>query len=255
MERLRLDRIISDAGIASRKEASQLIKHGFVIVDGQTAKSGADKFNPINSEIYVSGVRLKYKEHHYLMMNKPAEFVSATEDLKEKTVLDLLEGPYRNLELFPAGRLDKDAEGLLLLTDDGEWAHKVISPGKKIYKTYYVETAGTLTVEDAAAFQNRIVLKDGLECLPGELFILQSGEKSTAFVRIREGKYHQVKRMLASLGKPVLYLRRVSIGGLQLDEKIASGKYRELSLDEIASVFGDAPDYETLIEFDHNRTR
>lgn len=237
MSMLRLDRIISDSGIASRKEAARLIRSGFVTVDGRIAASGDEKVDPEASEILVDGKPLRYRQFHYLMMNKPAGYVSATEDRSEKTVLELLDGVYRRLALFPAGRLDKDAEGLLLLTDDGDWAHRVISPNKNIYKTYYVETDGPLGQEDINAFHEGVVLKDGLVCLPAGLRILASGIKSSGFVMIREGKYHQVKRMLASRGKPVTYLRRIAIGGLHLEEDLKTGAYRELTEQEAASVF------------------
>lgn len=237
MSYMRLDKIISDSGYASRSEAAQLIKNGFVIVDGRMASAGADKYDPDHSEIFVSGKKLVFKEKHYLMMNKPAGYVSATEDRNEKTVNDLLEGAYSRLNLFPAGRLDKDAEGLLLLTDDGDYAHRIITPSKKVFKTYYVETDGALSDDDEDAFKSGILLKDGLLCLPAQLEIMTSGEKSTAYVRIQEGKYHQVKRMLASLGKPVTYLKRMAIGGLQLDKKLAPGQYRELTDEEIKSIF------------------
>lgn len=237
MEWIRLDKLISDAGIATRREAAQLIKTGFVTVGGQMALTGADKVDPNLSEIFVSGKRLEFRKNHYLMMNKPAGYVSATEDRNEKTVSDLLVGADSRLGLFPAGRLDKDAEGLLILTDDGDFAHRIITPSKKVYKTYYVETDGVLCADDADAFRNGILLKDGLLCLPACLEILTSGEKSTAHVKIREGKYHQVKRMLAALGKPVTYLKRVAIGGLQLDECLAPGQYRELTREEAESIF------------------
>ncbi len=237
MERIRLDKIISDAGFASRREAAQLIKNGFVTVDGQPALTGADKADPNLSEIIVSGRRLAYRKKHYLMMNKPAGYVSATEDRSEKTVSDLLEGAYSRLDLFPAGRLDKDAEGLLILTDDGDFAHRIITPSKKVYKTYYVETDGALGEGDETAFQKGILLKDGLLCLPAYLEIMTSGEKSTARVIIREGKYHQVKRMLASRGKSVIYLKRIAVGGLTLDEHLAPGQYREISEAEMESIF------------------
>lgn len=237
MEHMRLDKIISDAGVASRRETAQLIKNGFVTVNGQMASSGADKYNPDHSEIIVSGRKLVFRKKHYLMMNKPAGYVSATEDRNEKTVNDLLEGVYSRLNLFPAGRLDKDAEGLLILTDDGDYAHRIITPSKKVFKTYYIETDGALCIDDAEAFKKGILLKDGLLCLPAQLDIVTSGEMSTAYVKIREGKYHQVKRMLASLGKPVTYLRRVAVGGLPLDDRLAPGQYRELTEEETESVF------------------
>jgi 16S rRNA pseudouridine516 synthase len=237
MERIRLDKIIVDAGLASRREAAQLIKNGYVTVDGITAPSGAEKYDPDMSEIIVKGVPLKYRAHTYLMMNKPAGYVSATEDRSEKTISDLLEGHYSRLGLFPVGRLDKDAEGLLLLTDDGAYAHRIITPSKKVFKTYYVETSGLLDDRDAEAFRRGIVLKDGLHCLPARLEILTSGNTSTAYVKIREGKYHQVKRMLASLGKPVTYLKRIAVGGLYLDERLTAGQYRELTAEEAEAVF------------------
>jgi 16S rRNA pseudouridine516 synthase len=242
MERLRLEKIISDAGLASRKEAALLTKNGFVTVDGKTALSGADKYDPTESEIIVNGRILRYQKYHYLMMNKPAGYISATEDRNEKTICELLQGTDGRLGLFPAGRLDKDAEGLLLMTDDGDYAHRIITPSKNVFKTYYVETEGTLNSGDAAAFQSGIVLGDGLHCLPARLLILTSGIMSTAYVRIREGKYHQVKRMLASLGKPVTYLKRIAIGGLQLDERLAAGQYRELTQAEAESVFSQCCD-------------
>lgn len=241
MDQLRLDKIIADAGLASRREAAQLIKNGFVTVGGRLALSGAEKYDPEETEIIVSGRALTYRRHCYLMMNKPAGYVSSTEDRKEKTVMSLLDGAYGRLGLFPAGRLDKDAEGLLILTDDGDYAHRIITPSKKVYKTYYVETEGALSADDAAAFRDGIVLRDGLHCLPARLDILTSGDKSTAYVAVREGKYHQVKRMLASRGKPVTYLKRVAIGGLLLDERLAAGQYRELTAGEAGAVFsGDS---------------
>jgi 16S rRNA pseudouridine516 synthase len=246
MDKLRLDRIISESGRASRKEAAKLIRYGAVVVDGRTAKSGDEKYDPEASEILINGEILHYRKFHYLMLNKPAGYVSATEDQKETTVLELLDPVSRRLHLFPAGRLDKDAEGLLLLTDDGDWAHRVISPSKKVFKTYYAETEGALEPADIRAFREGMVLKDGLECLPAGLQILSSGEKSTCLVLIREGKYHQVKRMLASRGKPVIYLKRLAVGGLRLDETLAAGAYRELDEAEQALVFA-GPD-----NFDHN---
>ena len=243
MEWIRLDKIIADAGLASRSEASRLIKNGFVTVGGRPATSGAEKVDPAETEIIVRGKTLVYQRHHYFMMNKPSGYVSATEDRNEKTVSELLDGASSRLGLFPAGRLDKDTEGLLLLTDDGDYAHRIITPAKKIYKTYYVETDGALTDGDSAAFLSGIVLRDGLRCLPGRLDIIASGIKSTAYVKIREGKYHQVKRMLAALGKPVTYLRRVAIGGLKLDGQLKAGQYRELTAEEVGAVFSGDCDY------------
>lgn len=235
--KLRLDKIIADTGRASRKEATQLIKNGSVTVDGRIAASGSDKYDPDFSVIVVAGQRLVYSSRHYFMMNKPSGYVSATEDSREKTVQDLLQGDAAHLGLFPAGRLDKDAEGLLILTDDGDYVHRIISPSKHVWKAYYVRTTGVLELEDVSAFAAGITLKDGLECLPAELSILTTGDESTAIVKVREGKYHQVKRMLASRGKPVTYLKRIAIGGLLLDEGLAPASYRAMTSAEVAAVF------------------
>ncbi len=237
MEHIRLDKIISDTGLASRREAVRLIKSGFVTVDGRPALSGADKYDPSAAEISVRGIALEHRKHYYLMMNKPAGYVSATEDKTEMTVIQLLDRTCSRLGLFPAGRLDKDAEGLLILTDDGDYAHRIISPAHMVYKTYYVETEGSLSAGDEAAFSDGIVLRDGLHCLPARMKIITSGAKSTAYVKLREGKYHQVKRMLAACGKPVTYLKRIAIGGLKLDERLAAGQYRELTDEETEMVF------------------
>lgn len=237
MAKERLDKLISDSGLASRREAAQLIKNGCVVINGVIAASGADKYDSAVSEIIVGGTKLNINKNRYIMMNKPAGVVSSTEDRREKTVCDLLEGTERRLNLFPAGRLDKDAEGLLLLTNDGDYAHRIISPAKKVYKTYAVITEGKLQEADVRAFELGIVLKDGLVCLPARLYIDSVGETSKATVMIREGKYHQVKRMLASLGKPVIYLKRIAIGGLRLDDRLMPGQYRELSAAETEAVF------------------
>ncbi len=237
MPTIRLDKLIADCGLASRREASQLVKNGFVLLNGEPARSGDMKVDPETDSITVCGAQLRYKRARYFMMNKPAGCVSATEDPKEKTVLDLLGGADKNLGLFPAGRLDKDAEGLLLLTNDGDWAHRVISPSKDVYKTYYAETDGRLTSEDISAFAEGLVLKDGLRCLPAVLEIIRSGETSACYVKVREGKYHQVKRMLASRQNPVTLLRRVAIGSLRLDDRLSPGEYRELEAAEIVAVF------------------
>jgi len=239
MKLQRLDKIISDATSFSRKDVKGLIKAGRVTINGKIANSSEEKVDADTVEIVVSGEKINFCENHYFMMNKPAGYVSATEDVREKTVLELLKKEDKHLKLFPAGRLDKDAEGLLLLTDDGDFCHNVISPKKQIFKVYYVETEGKLTAEDAEAFEKGIILTDGLKCLPGHLEILKSDVESEAYVSICEGKFHQVKRMLASLGKPVKYLKRVKIGNLELDMQLEKGRYRELKKEEISKIFGN----------------
>jgi 16S rRNA pseudouridine516 synthase len=234
MALLRIDKIIADCGAASRKEAAALIKRGSVLANGVRVKSPSDKFDPDSDEISVNGQMLSYKKFRYIMMNKPSGYISSTEDAREKTVIELLDDGLKKQKLFPAGRLDKDAVGLLILTNDGEYAHNVISPNKKVDKRYYVRVDGVLTQNDCRSFESGIVLKDGLECRPAKLSILSDNE---GYVRIHEGKYHQVKRMLASLGKPVLYLKRCTIGSLQLDESLQPGEYREMTEEERLAVF------------------
>ena len=236
MAKLRLDKIISSTGEYSRSEASNLIRMGAVLVNGMPAASGADKYDPEIDEVVVKGVNISYAKYCYIMMNKPEGVLSATDDVRDKTVLDLLPEKYKKLKLFPAGRLDKASEGLMLLTNDGDYAHKVISPNKKVYKKYYVETEGVLTEKDCKAVELGIELKD-FTTMPGKMEIISAGEKSSAYVYIREGKFHQVRRMLQSLGKHVTYLKRMSIGGLVLDEKLGAGDYREMTSEEAFSVF------------------
>ncbi|MBQ8974695.1 MAG: 16S rRNA pseudouridine(516) synthase [Oscillospiraceae bacterium] len=247
MPKLRIDKIISDSGAASRRECAALIKRGAVTVDGVAVCSASDKFDPQEVKICVGGRVIDYKPFRYVMLNKPAGYVSATQDRRESTVMELLGEELRGFDLFPAGRLDKDAEGLLLLTNDGDYAHRVISPKKNISKLYYVTVQEPLEDRDRLAFENGIVLTDGTQCLPGELYILSSKQ---GLVRIHEGKYHQVKRMLAALGKPVEYLKRLCIGGLMLDDALSPGQYRELTVDGAAAVFDKSADecLETLLK-------
>jgi 16S rRNA pseudouridine516 synthase len=234
---IRLDKFLTDLGLTTRRQAARFLKSAAVTVNGRPALSPSEKVDPETDTIEVSGAKVAYKDKHYFMMNKPAGVVSATEDRRERTVLDLLDEQARRLRLFPAGRLDKDSEGLLLLTNDGDWAHRVISPSKDVVKTYYVEVEGLLTEEDAQAFRDGITLRDGLVCRPAVLKILTAGERSAALVYIREGKYHQVRRMVAARGKHVLYLKRIAIGALKLDERLQPGRWRELTEEEVKSVF------------------
>lgn len=234
MPKLRLDRILSEAGIVSRRESAGLIRTGAVTVNGVPVRAPAEKFDPETATITVNGRPVTYARFHYVMLNKPAGVISATEDAADKTVLDLLGPEYSVFHLFPAGRLDKDAEGLMLLTDDGDYAHRVMAPKKKVDKLYYVRTEVPLQPGDCDRFAAGITLADGTQCLPGTLILLAQRE---ALVRIHEGKYHQVKRMLAALGKPVTYLKRLCIGGLLLDPALAPGQYRPLTETEARSVF------------------
>ena len=235
MEKQRLDKIIASTGRFSRREVKLLVRQGRVLVDGVPARSAEDRMTPETAEITVDGERLAWRRYTWLMMNKPAGVLSATEDGRGKTVLDLLPEELRRRELFPVGRLDKDTEGLLLLTNEGGLAHDLLSPKKHVDKVYYARTAGELEEADCRAFAAGMVLGDGLECLPAGLEVLSAGAGgSEALVTLREGKFHQVKRMLAARGKPVLYLKRMKMGNLTLDPALEPGEYRFLTEEEVA---------------------
>lgn len=236
MAQQRLDKIIASTGRYSRREVKTLVREGRVLVDGCIAASAEDKCDPLTARISVNGEELFYREHAYVMLHKPAGVLSATEDGRGETVLDLLAPEYRKIGLFPVGRLDKDTEGLLLLTDDGALAHDLLAPKKHVDKVYFARTDGALDDADCKAFEQGITLGDGLECLPAKLEILKSDAQSEALITIREGKFHQIKRMLASRGKPVVYLKRLSMGSLTLDEGLSKGKYRLLTAEEIKNL-------------------
>ena len=229
MELQRLDKIIASGGRNTRSSVKLLVRQGRVLVDGVPARSAEDKADPETAEIVVDGEPLAWRRYTWLMMNKPAGVLSATEDGRGETVLDLLPPELRRRGLFPVGRLDKDTEGLLLLTNEGKLAHDLLAPKKHVDKVYYARTAGELEEADCRAFAAGMTLGDGLECLPAGLEILSAGAESEALVTLREGKFHQVKRMLAARGKPVLYLRRVRMGILTLDPALGPGEYRELT--------------------------
>ena len=231
---LRLDKFLSERGVASRKELKEIIRSGRVCVDGVPQCRPEAKIDPERSVIQVDGKQISSRRSHSYMLHKPLGVVTATEDRSEKTVLDLLPPELRRLGLFPVGRLDKDTSGLLILTNDGDFAHRAISPKSTVEKCYSARVEGVLDEEDRRAFLEGITLKDGTRCLPAKLEIL---EKDLCLVHITEGKYHQVRRMLASRGKPVLTLHRLSIGALRLDESLAPGEWRELSEEDLCRVF------------------
>ncbi len=236
MEKQRLDKIIASTGKWSRREAKELARHGLVAVNGAVIRSVEEKFDPESVGITVRGEALCYRRYTWIMLNKPAGYLSARSDGQGETVLDLLPRELGKQELFPVGRLDKDTEGLLLLTNEGGLAHALLSPKRHVDKVYYARTAGRLTEEDRQAFADGLSLGDGLRCLPAGLEILSSGEESEAHVILREGKFHQVKRMLASRGKPVVYLERVQMGNLPLDRGLSRGSFRFLTEEEIAGL-------------------
>lgn len=230
----RLDKILSNTGIGSRKEVKALIKNGEVKVDGLVAKDSGMQLDPEKSVIEVSGRIIGYRKYIYLLMNKPEGVVSATFDNYDETVIDLLDDEHKAFEPFPVGRLDKDTVGLLLLTNDGELNHRLISPKWHVDKVYYAEIDKQVDEEDVEAFNSGVVLDDGYKCLPAKLEILEAGtDGSKVKVTIQEGKFHQVKRMFKSRGKEVVFLKRTSFGPIDLDENLDRGEYRELTGEEI----------------------
>lgn len=236
MERQRLDKIIASTGKWSRREVRELVRQGLVLVDGLSAQSPEDKIDPEVVEISVKGEILTYRKYTWLMLNKPAGYLSATEDGRGATVLDLLPRELQRLSLFPVGRLDKDTEGLLLLTNEGGLAHDLLSPRHHVEKVYLARTAGILTEADCRAFAAGMTLGDGTVCRSAGLKILSAGEESEALVTLQEGKFHQVKRMLAQCGKPVLHLERVKMGNLTLDPALSRGEFRFLTETEVESL-------------------
>jgi 16S rRNA pseudouridine516 synthase len=232
----RLDKIISATGKKSRREVKILVKQGRILVDGVPASTPEMKVDPAISEILLDGEDIGYRRFTYLMLHKPAGVLSAVEDKRQKTVLDLLPEELQKRGLSPVGRLDKDTEGLLLLTNDGVTAHRLLSPKYHVDKVYYTRVLGKLEEADCIAFREGIVLGDGLHCMPAELEILSAGETSEAHVTLREGKFHQVKRMLASRGKPVQYLKRMKMCKMTLDPALLPGEYRFLTAEEVAEL-------------------
>ncbi len=232
----RLDKILAGTGRWSRREVRDLVRAGRVTADGAAVRTADGKYEREGLDLRVDGEQVLAPLFTYLMLHKPAGLVSATEDPRQPTVLELLPAHLRKIGLFPAGRLDKDTEGLLLLTNDGELAHALLSPKKHVDKTYFVRTDGVLDGEDAGAFARGMTLGDGYTCLPAGLEPLE--EPGTALVTLREGKYHQIKRMLAALGKPVIYLKRLTMGPLTLDEGLAAGAWRPLTEAELSALKG-----------------
>lgn len=235
---VRLDKYLSDRGLASRKELKEIIRSGRVLVDGVPALRPEMKIDPEHTRLSLDGNPVAASRFFTVMLDKPLGVVTATEDSREKTVLDLLPAKLRRLHLFPVGRLDKDTSGLLLLTNDGDFAHRVISPRSAVEKCYSARVEGELHPEDVEAFQAGLVLRDGTRCLPARLEILASDR---CLVTVTEGKYHQVRRMLASRGKPVLELRRLSIGALLLDDSLGPGGWKELTSADLCRVFKPDP--------------
>lgn len=230
----RLDKLLAGTGKWSRREVKTLVRQGLVRVDGRLAASVEDKLDPAVAVVTVAGETISLCRFTYVMLHKPAGVLTATEDRKQPTVLDLLPPELRRIGLAPVGRLDKDTEGLLLLTNDGELAHRLLSPKYHVDKRYFARVDGELSATDAEAFARGMTLGGGLECLPAGLELLPG---HACIVTLREGKFHQVKRMLAARGAPVLYLKRLSMGPLTLDDSLAAGAYRLLRAEEILALY------------------
>lgn len=230
----RLDKLLAGTGKWSRREVKALVRQGLVRVDGRLAASAEDKLDPAAAVVTVAGETISLRRFTYVMLHKPAGVLTATEDRKQPTVLDLLPPELRRIGLAPVGRLDKDTEGLLLLTNNGELAHRLLSPRYHVDKRYLARVDGELSAADTEAFARGMTLGDGLECLPAGLEVLPD---RVCIVTLREGKFHQVKRMLAARGAPVLYLKRLSMGPLTLDDSLAAGAYRLLRAEEISALY------------------
>lgn len=229
----RLDKILANMGYGSRKDVKKLIKEGRVEVNNKIEKKNDLRINPYNTLIKIDGEKIFYRKYIYLMMNKPKDVVSSTDDPVNRTVLDLLEEEHLIFNPFPAGRLDKDTEGLLLLTNDGKLAHELLSPKKGVNKIYYAEVDGFVEESYIDRFKEGIILDDGYKTLPSKLEILESSAFSKVKLTIKEGKFHQVKRMFEAFNMEVVYLKRISMGGLELDKNLSLGEYRELTEKEI----------------------
>lgn len=235
-ETLRLDKLLANMGAGSRKDVRGFIKKGLVAVNDQPCFAPERLINPQKDAVTFRGKPFIYEKYTYLMMNKPAGYVSANEDGKDATVMELLPEPYNQMNLFVAGRLDKDTEGLLILTNNGKFAHNMLSPKKHVPKTYYAQIKGVVTDRDKAACQNGITLDDGYQCQPAVLDILEAKPISQIHLTISEGKFHQVKRMFEALGHQVLYLKRIQIGQLPLDTKLPLGEVKKLTAEDLALI-------------------
>ena len=235
---MRLDKFLVENGLGSRSQVKEVLKKGLVLVNGREEKSPKTQINEMADEVVVSGQKLTYEKFVYYLLNKPKGYISATEDERHKTVLNLLDETARQKEVFPVGRLDIDTHGLLLLTNNGKLAHAMLSPKKHVEKIYRAQVVGLMNQSDVERFARGIELKD-FTCQPAQLKILEvDEEKETSLVEISlaEGKFHQVKRMVAACGKEVTDLQRLTMGPLQLDSGLALGEWRRLTKEEMKSL-------------------
>ncbi|WP_313132337.1 pseudouridine synthase [Anaerocolumna sp.] len=232
---VRLDKYLTDMGVGTRSEVKTYIRKGRVQVDGQVVKGSDIKINITDTQVLFDNNIVQYEKFVYYMLNKPAGVVSATTDNHCTTVVELIKEA-NSKEIFPVGRLDKDTEGLLLLTNDGELSHQLLSPRKHVAKVYYAKVKGCVTEEDVQLFEKGVKINEEFTTLPSVLNIIKSDEISEIELTIYEGKFHQVKRMFLAVGKEVIYLKRLSMGSLKLDETLIPGEYRRLTKEEIDSL-------------------
>ena len=230
----RLDKVLAGTGRWSRREVKLLVRQGLVRLNGAAAVSAEEKCDPETAVITVNGKTVVLRRFTYVLLHKPGGVLTATEDRRQETVMELLPQELRRVGLAPVGRLDKDTEGLLLLTNDGELTHRLLSPKYHVDKRYFARVDGHLTAAHAEAFAKGMTLGDGLKCLPARLEILPD---NGCIVTVREGKFHQVKRMLASCGAPVVYLKRLSMGPLVLGDELGRGEHRMLREEEVAALY------------------
>ena len=231
---MRLDKYLAEMGVGTRQEVKKQIRQGKAAVNGIVVKAADTKIDETCDEVTISGRNISYVSYEYYMLNKPAGVVSATEDRRDTTVIDLIKEKKRK-DLFPVGRLDKDTEGLLLITNDGDLAHRLLAPKKHVDKVYYAKVAGIVTEEDVERFAQGIDIGTDEEEMtrPAQLDILKSGEESEIRLTIHEGKFHQVKRMMAAVGTPVIYLKRIAMGSLTLPDDLKKGDCRPLTEEEV----------------------
>ncbi|MFD1362306.1 pseudouridine synthase [Lentibacillus salinarum] len=231
---MRLDKLLANTGHGSRKEVKALIKKKKVTVNGQQIKDSGLQIDPEHDSVYVNDEHVHYRPFIYIMLNKPSGYISATADERSKTVVDLLPDAYKRFNPFPVGRLDKDTEGLLLITNDGELGHHLTSPKKAVEKTYYAEIRGHVTEEDVTRFRRGVELEDGYITKPAYLEVLKADGFSVVNVTVTEGKFHQIKRMFEAVGKKVTFLKRIRMSDLVLDDYLRPGEHRELTEAEVA---------------------
>ncbi len=229
----RLDKLIANSGTLSRKEVHRLIKSGSVSVNGIITKDRGFCIDPDSSVIKINGEIISLDKYVYIMLNKPEGVVSATKDPKEKTVVDLVPDEFKKKNLFPAGRLDRNTTGFVLITDNGDFAHKILSPKNHIEKTYEARLAEPISLERLNEVAKGITLGDGTECLPAKVKVLENIENPLIEIKICEGKYHQIKRMFAAVGNAVIQLKRVKMGELPLDENLKPGECKLLTKQEV----------------------